>query len=284
MPLENVSDTARWVAVYRAMETERPDALFRDPFARELAGERGEEIVRSMPRARAAAWAMIVRTAVMDELLLDLIARDDIDIVVNLAAGLDARPWRMTLPPSLRWVDVDLPEILDYKMSHIGDARPHCRYEAVSADLTSSETRRDILGRLADESTRGIILSEGLLIYLPPAKVEDLARDLYAAEKFRWWITDLSTPRLLRMMRRAWGRSAEAANAPFLFAPADGAGFFRKLGWTLRTDRVTMAEARRLNREMRFASVLRSVIRFLPPTSRREIQRLSSIVVLERGT
>jgi O-methyltransferase involved in polyketide biosynthesis len=46
MPIGNVSDTARWVAVYRAMETARPDAIFRDPFAERLAGERGLEIVR----------------------------------------------------------------------------------------------------------------------------------------------------------------------------------------------------------------------------------------------
>src|SRR5262249_23119204 len=37
MALENVSDTARWVAVYRAMESARPDALFHDPYAERLA-------------------------------------------------------------------------------------------------------------------------------------------------------------------------------------------------------------------------------------------------------
>jgi O-methyltransferase involved in polyketide biosynthesis len=31
--IRNISDTARWMAVYRARETERPDAHFRDPFA-----------------------------------------------------------------------------------------------------------------------------------------------------------------------------------------------------------------------------------------------------------
>ena len=45
MPVDNVSDTARWVAWYRALETERPDAIFRDPFARRLAGPEGEAIV-----------------------------------------------------------------------------------------------------------------------------------------------------------------------------------------------------------------------------------------------
>src|SRR5947209_10178965 len=41
-PIRNISDTARWAAVYRARETERADAVFLDPLARKLAGERGE--------------------------------------------------------------------------------------------------------------------------------------------------------------------------------------------------------------------------------------------------
>ena len=79
MPIENVSDTARWVAVYRAMETARPDAIFRDPFAERLAGERGHQIVREIKQGRQAAWAMIVRTAVLDELILDRIANGEHD-------------------------------------------------------------------------------------------------------------------------------------------------------------------------------------------------------------
>jgi len=68
--IRNVSDTALWVAIYRAMESERSDAIFRDPHARRLGGERGEAIVRSMPNGAATAWPMIVRTAVMDEIVM----------------------------------------------------------------------------------------------------------------------------------------------------------------------------------------------------------------------
>ncbi len=46
--VQNISDTARWAAVFRARETERPDALFRDPYARRLAGERGFQIVENL--------------------------------------------------------------------------------------------------------------------------------------------------------------------------------------------------------------------------------------------
>jgi len=91
------------------MESRRPDAIFRDPFAERLAGPDGSAIVAKLPRGRATAWAMIVRTAVFDEIILTRVREHSADLVLNLAAGLDARPWRLPLPPSLRWVDVDLP-------------------------------------------------------------------------------------------------------------------------------------------------------------------------------
>src|SRR3954451_9309609 len=100
--IENISDTARWVAVYRAMETARSDAIFRDPFAARLAGEKGHAIVDSMKRGRQMAWAMIVRTAVFEEDMLERVRNGNVDVVLNLAAGLDARRWRLPLPSTLR--------------------------------------------------------------------------------------------------------------------------------------------------------------------------------------
>src|SRR3989442_14585426 len=126
-PLTSVSDTARWVAMYRAMESERPDALFRDPFARRLAGPAGEQILAAMPQGRRWAWPMIVRTAVMDEIIMRLVTEQGVDTVLNLAAGLDARPYRLNLPAELRWIDVDLEGILSYKEAALAGERANCR-------------------------------------------------------------------------------------------------------------------------------------------------------------
>ena len=60
--VRNVSDTAKWVAVYRAQESARSDALFRDPFAERLAGERGKAIVERVTRRTGSGWWMVVRT------------------------------------------------------------------------------------------------------------------------------------------------------------------------------------------------------------------------------
>src|SRR5467141_5265857 len=112
-PIRNISDTARWVAVYRARETERPDALFRDPFARRLAGQRGEEIAAALSGRMREEWPLVLRTYLFDSFIADTVLQGA-DMVVNLAAGLDTRPYRMDLPRSLQWVEVDLPEILDF--------------------------------------------------------------------------------------------------------------------------------------------------------------------------
>src|SRR5919109_3685118 len=163
--IRDISDTARWVAVYRARETERPDAAFRDPFARRLAGERGEEIARALPMAEEAAWSFIARTHLFDRFVLRAV-EGGADLVVNLAAGLDARPYRMALPPSLRWVEVDLPEILDYKEQVLRGAKPVCALERVRLDLSNHDARRGLFARLGREATNVLAVSEGLLIYL----------------------------------------------------------------------------------------------------------------------
>jgi methyltransferase (TIGR00027 family) len=280
--IEHISDTARWVAVYRAMETARPDAIFRDPYASLLAGERGTAIVDAMPHGRSRAWTMIVRTAVFDEILLELVRGRQADLVLNLAAGLDARPWRLALPPELRWVDVDLPDILHYKTEALGAERPACRYEAVPLDLRDEAKRRAMFAQLGATSSRAVVISEGLLIYLSPPEVGALARDLHEPPSFRWWIIDLASPRLLKMMMRDWGRRLEAGNAPFKFAPAEGPQFFRPFGWCEAQFRSTMEEAQRLRREMRMMWLWRRLMRLYPARLREELRRMGATVLLER--
>lgn len=133
--IESISDTARWVAIYRAMESERRGALFNDPYARRLGGRRGEEIAARLPESKTAALSVIVRTQLLDELITNVVSEAGVDTVINLAAGLDARPYRMALPSSLRWFEVDLPEMISYKSQQLADAKPRCQLERIAADL-----------------------------------------------------------------------------------------------------------------------------------------------------
>jgi O-methyltransferase involved in polyketide biosynthesis len=42
--IRDISDTARWMAVFRARESERPEAVFKDPFAQALAGDEVHDV------------------------------------------------------------------------------------------------------------------------------------------------------------------------------------------------------------------------------------------------
>ena len=228
--VRDISDTARWVAYYRAMETERPDALFRDPFARVLAGERGERIAKAQTFGDQNSWSFVARTVLFDRFIADAV-RDGADMVINLAAGLDTRPYRMDLPRTLRWVEVDLPGVLDYKESVLRDAVPVCALDRLRLDLSDEPARRAMLARVTAGSTNAVVVTEGLIIYLEDAQVESLARDLGAVPPIRTWITDIASPALVKMMTERGGAMIAAAGAPFKFAPPEGPEFFLPVGW-----------------------------------------------------
>src|SRR2546429_5961393 len=91
--VRNVSDTARWAAYFRAQETARPDALFRDRFAERLCGQHGVDIANTLPDGNKHAWAWVTRTYLFDHFIKQELQQGT-DLVLNLAAGLDARPDR----------------------------------------------------------------------------------------------------------------------------------------------------------------------------------------------
>src|SRR5690349_1378324 len=248
MPLiRNISDTARWAAVFRARETERSDALFRDPLARKLAGERGEQIAASMKMHEKNAWSWVLRTYLFDQYFARCLAAG-VDTILNLAAGLDARPYRMDVPPTLRWIEVDLPELLAYKEEVLAGEKPRCALERVALDLSDVAKRRALFAQVGASSKRVMVLSEGLLVYLSAEDVGVLAADLAREASFRYWAFDVVSPGLLEMLRREGGAELEKAGAPFKFAPAEGPAFFERYGWRPLEVRSTFKAAGRAGR------------------------------------
>lgn len=283
--IQHVSDTARLVALYRAMETERPDAVFHDRFARILVGEKAERLLDSIPKGRQLAWPIAVRTAVLDEQLQRVVKQEGVDTVVNLAAGLDARPYRLPLPPSLRWIEVDFPDVIAFKEERLAREKPMCELQRVGLDLTDIARRKAFLAGVGAAAAKVLVLTEGLLIYLPPEQVARLASDLATIPSFRWWLMDISSPRLMKILEKSWGRSLAKGNAPFLFAPPESTQFFAPCGWKESEYRAMWDEANRLNRaEVPLAWLWNLLSRFQSPAKKEEGRRMSGMVVLERRT
>jgi methyltransferase (TIGR00027 family) len=281
MYVETISDTARWIAYMRAVESERPDALFRDIYSRKLAGVAGEAIAQHLGSVELISDGIAVRTAVLDRLILEMVNRDEVDLVLNIGAGFDTRPWRLELPAKLHWLDVDLSPILDHKAEVLRERGTTCQYEALPADMLDASQRAAVLAAFP-AARRVLVVTEGLLVFLKPIQVQRLAEDLWNRPSCRWWLTDLIGPRSLQHLRQVWAPKLRAD--VFHFAPADSVRFFNKLGWQEHSFHSSQEEARRLNRGPRIPWLARLLTMLSTPSVREEFRRLSGIAVMARDS
>jgi methyltransferase (TIGR00027 family) len=287
--IRDVSDTAYLVAAVRARESARPDALFHDRLAGRLAGERGGGILARLPAAFMSGWTVVIRTVVIDAFIRDAVA-GGVDVVVNLGAGFDTRPYRMDLPAHTRWIEVDYPEVLAAKDAALADAQAdapvRCRLERVGLDLTDRAALRDLLARAARGSQAVLVLTEGVVPYLSLDDAGALADDLAACEAVQEWIIDYFSDASRRYRRRR-NRSGFLQNAPFRFDPDDWFGFFAAHGWRPREVRYLAEEGARLRRPMRLPLRMRLVAGLTRPFAsrerREEMLRFAGHAVLERA-
>jgi methyltransferase (TIGR00027 family) len=245
--LHNITDTALWVAIFRADESERPDAVFHDPFARRLAGERGKKIANAIEFSRKNSWTFVARTFLFDELIRKHI-KEGFDTIINLAAGLDARPYRMDLPSTLRWIEVDHTEMIDYKEKMLANEKPVCRLESIRLDLASREKRLALFRQIERKTGKALVICEGLMIYLSEKEAAELADDLSGQLSFRRWVFDLVSPALLAMSQKEMGTVLNEANIEFKFAPEEGEAFFEQHGWRHISSQSGMKTAATLKR------------------------------------
>ena len=280
--IRDVTDTAMWTAAYRADESARRDAMFDDPYARRLAGDRGREIARKA-RPAAVRHGVVLRTAMLDRLIVRATDDDAFDTVLNLAAGYDTRPYRLGLPSALRWIEVDVPAVLDRKGEILRAETPRCALESVSLDLADRAARGALFDRVASGSSRTLVVTEGLLSYLDPEDVADLARDLRARSAFAVWLTDISSGTASRRVKNAGDDLKAVGRARAKFAPAESSAFFRPYGWSEVAYHGLFEEAPRLGRDSLTGRVLRGVLRVLPASARESFSRTIGIARLEQA-
>nr|WP_161563316.1 class I SAM-dependent methyltransferase [Streptomyces antimycoticus] len=172
--------TAVGVARVRALETERENALFRDPLARAFATAGGlwpsspplpdDEAARR--RRRAVSYSIVIRTKFLDDLLRQASA-SGVRQVVLLGAGMDSRAFRIDWPEGTRLFEVDTAAPLDFKASVLRQERAVARCERITVAV---DLREDWPGALAaaghDPTVPTAWIAEGLLIYLSEDAVE----------------------------------------------------------------------------------------------------------------
>ncbi|MEV6900183.1 SAM-dependent methyltransferase [Amycolatopsis sp. NPDC051372] len=223
--------SAFWIAAARARESERADRLFDDPFARELAGERGFATMAASERATGGENPYLpVRVRWFDDLAT---AARDVRQVVLLGAGLDTRPYRLNLPATLDWYEVDRAEVFATKELVLAPATARCRRHTVAADLTT-----DWATPLLDAGYRpgagALWLAEGLFFYFAEDQIITLLKTAaqLCAPGSRFAADVSGTTGLDSLAMQPYRKWCAANGFPPPFGSDDPAALFQAGGWT----------------------------------------------------
>jgi methyltransferase (TIGR00027 family) len=243
-PLPPLGRTAVGVAAIRAAESDRPDRLFDDPYAKAFALAGGYVASATAPpaseekiaRRRGLISWVTVRTRFLDDLVLSASAGPCRQIVI-LGAGLDSRAFRLAWPKGTRLWELDLADVIEFKEGVIRAHgwQPRCERITVPIDLSEDWGGR-LTGAGFDPSSPAAWLVEGLLAYLP-TEVADTLVGCAAALSVpgsRMGLTMAATDRLDQWRQTHPDGARDPGDYVGLWqstAPADPVGWLASHGW-----------------------------------------------------
>lgn len=229
-PPDPVASTALWMAAERARESARPDRLFTDSLAGKLAGPEGRAIMADMTAGMPDNPAIPIRTRFIDDQIRAAVG--EVRQVVLVAAGMDARAFRLGLTGDTVLFELDKPDLLALKEERLAGARPTCERRVVSADLRHP-WRDDLVSAGFSVERPAVFVAEGLLGYLEGPQVQEFLATLDGlAAPGSVLLADVSgrtpfqTPHLT-----AWLTKLEKAGMARRFTTDDPEGLLAPHGW-----------------------------------------------------
>ncbi|MCW5253895.1 class I SAM-dependent methyltransferase [Streptomyces sp. SHP 1-2] len=232
--MEAVSYTAQWTAAARAVESERDgDALFTDPYARDLAAPRGFELL-----ARYGGGGLLpfiaIRTRYFDDAVADVLRETGAAQIVLVAAGMDTRAFRLAWPAGATVYEVDHAALIDEK-------RERLRRLGAEARADRREVRADLAGdwlpALAaagfDASRPTVWITEGLLFFLTEDQAAGLLRTLgsVSAPGSRLVVDFVSRALLRSPFSQSFLRGLREDGTPWRFGTDEPERFLAGTGW-----------------------------------------------------
>jgi methyltransferase (TIGR00027 family) len=238
--MTGVGLTSRWVAANRALETDHASPLYRDPFARELAGDAGFDVLYSMRSAAGMGSFsgpdpfLTIRTRFFDEALLKAVHDSPIEQVVILAAGMDARAFRLQWPQGVRVFEVDREDVFAHKEAVLSrmQAKAPCDRRVVRQDLAQPWAPALVRSGF-DPNKRTAFLAEGLIYYLDEAEAVALFDALLGIAAPGSWlgVDAINNEVLTSPFMATYLKKLADLGSPWKFGIADPDAFMADKGW-----------------------------------------------------
>ncbi|OBF99050.1 methyltransferase [Mycobacterium sp. 852002-51152_SCH6134967] len=158
------------------------------------------ERVHRAVRPAINQFGVALRGAQFDALVTNYLAAHQNATVLHLGCGLHSRATRLTIPPGVRWFDVDLPQVIALRRQLYAESG---RYHMIGSSVTDP--------LWLDQIPKGgpaLIVAEGVLMYLTPDDLKRLLPQLLDRFDSGELLADLLSPwgpRLSRSGIIKWG-------------------------------------------------------------------------------
>ncbi|MBB5953710.1 methyltransferase (TIGR00027 family) [Saccharothrix tamanrassetensis] len=231
-----VSFTAQWMAAARAVESERPDAMFVDPLARDLAAPRGFELIDRYAGGGLLPFISI-RTKFLDDSVHELRPEDGIEQVVLIAAGMDTRAFRLDWPDGVVVYEVDHGALVEEKQRRLDGlgAEPRTERRTVSVDLTT-DWLPDLVTAGFDPTRPTLWIAEALTFFLTEEQAAGLLTTLGGASApgSRLALDILGRGLLHSPFSKRFLDTLRADGTPWIFGTDEPEEFLAANGWRVR--------------------------------------------------
>jgi len=236
--------TARWTAAARAVERNRPDPLFDDPWAGDLAGVEGAAWAAN--RSEDSLAPMVLRIRYFDDFLQRITADQSIRQVVLMAAGLDTRFFRLAWPAGTQAFELDQPAVLQEKERILiaAGAQSACIRHLVPADLTQPWSQALVKAGF-DPRLPSAWLLEGFLFYIPNQSIHQILEEVTGLAAPGSWLgfDIINSITLTSPYTRQWIEMQAQSGAPWTGSLDDPVGFLAERGWKANLSQAGAADA-----------------------------------------
>lgn len=234
--MRTVSHTAQWTAAARAIETEKPNPLIQDPFARYLAEPDGFQLLNKFGGGGLQEFVAI-RTQFIDDVIDRLVNHGSIRQIVFIAAGMDTRAYRLFWPQDAKVFEVDYQELHDCKQTKLDQLITHAR---VDRRIVHADLAQDWLPALVeqgfDQSEPVLWVAEALFFFLTHEQASHLLHTLYQSSSPGSMLTlDLVNEELLTNPgAQLFMNSLRSLGIPWLFGTNEPESFLSAHGWQVQ--------------------------------------------------
>ena len=189
--LKDVAETLLVPLYYRAVESQRPDALVKDERAQELMAQIDYDFSR-FKRQSFDQVATLMRLREFDRCCQAFLTEHPQGVVVHIGCGLDTRFDRVD-NGMVEWYDLDLPEVITLRKRFIEEGS-RCHFLACSV---LDKSWMDIVGLHAGRSF--LFMAEGVFPYFSEAQVKGLVLTLAERSPGAELVCDAMSPFFVRV-------------------------------------------------------------------------------------